>query len=183
MQTQPAQIADPVRPRHSANSLAQLTYAELEALYRASFAPSSLRAADGRLEGRMLAMRYADRGPVARWLQNLALSPTFVWEGKTLSAHDDRNGGGYNRICVEAVIGRQNIFPFVSRIEASRFDGKPTITIDYDRPSNPWFMRRIHDEIREVEPGLFLGIDMWKTRARSIGIVWFALACPDRAQR
>jgi hypothetical protein len=162
--------------RRHLDALSACSYAELDAMYRAAAAPASLRAADGKLAGRMLAMKRADRGPLGRWLRRLALSPSFVWEGKTLAATTDRDGGGYNRICVPGVLGRQHVFPFASRFEPSLFDGKPTVVIDYDRPANPWFMRRIHDEIRELQPGLFLGIDMWKTARRSVGIVWFALA-------
>src|SRR5262245_37852897 len=155
--------------------LARLTYAELDAAYRAATVPASLRAADGVLVGRMLAMRGADRGPVARWLRRLARSPTFVWQGKTLAAHADDRGEGVNRICAPGVLGRQRLFPFASRFGASLFDGRPTIVIDYDRPDNPWWMRRVHDEIRELEPGLFLGLDLWRTRTRSVGLVWFTL--------
>jgi hypothetical protein len=165
-------------PRFTLDDLARKTYAELEALYRNAPAPTSLHAADGKLTGRMLAFRHAERGVLGRFMRGLALSPRFVWEGKTFSAVTPDRGGGYNRICVEGVLGRQHMFPFDSRIEPSLFDGRPTIVIDYDRPTNPWFMRRIHDEIREVSPGMFLGIDMWKTAKRSIGVVWFALAVP-----
>ena len=173
---QPISIgATPRRPHLTLHDLAGMTYAELEAMYRAAAAPASLRAADGKLVGRMLAMRHADRGLRGRWLRRLALSPSFIWEGKTLAAHADHAGGGYNRICLEGVLGRQHIFPFDSYLAPSQFDHKPTIVIDYDRPSNPWFMRRIRDELRELEPGLFLGLDMWKTKQRAVGLVWFAL--------
>jgi hypothetical protein len=67
------------------------------------------------------------------------------------------------------------MLPFASRFGASLFDGRPTVVIDYDRAENPPWMRRVHDEIRELEPGLFLGLDLWRTDARSIGLVWFAL--------
>ena len=143
-------------------------YTELDAIYRAAPPPTSV--ARGKLTGRMLAMRGADRGVLGRWLRALALSPKFVWQGKTFV--DD---GGYNRVFVDGVLGRQHVFPFASRIGPSMFDGKPTIVIDYDRDANPWWMRRIHDEIREVAPGLYLGLDLWKRSNDSIGLVWFCL--------
>jgi hypothetical protein len=151
------------------------TYPELDALYRAAAAPTSLRAADGVLSGRMLAWNGLERGPLARALQRFARSPSFVWEGKTLASHDDHAGEGYNRVHLRGVLGHQHVFPFASRFGASLLDGRPTVVIDYDRDDNPWWMRRVHDEIRELEPGLFLGLDLWRTRARSLGIVWFAL--------
>ena len=36
-------------------------------------------------------------------------------------------------------------------------------------------IRQIHDEIREVSPGLFLGPAMWKTKAAPAFVLWFAL--------
>jgi hypothetical protein len=141
------------------------SYSELETIYRGAPAPSSL--ASGKLTGRMLAWRGADRGMFGRVLRRFAMSPRFVWQGKTFI--DD---GGYNRVFVDGILGRQHVFPFASRIEPSIFDGKPTIIIDYDRDANPWWMRAITDEIREVAPGLFLGLDLWKGR----GLVWFSLS-------
>jgi hypothetical protein len=151
------------------------TYDELVEQYCAAVTPRSLHAADGKHAGRMLAWRGLGHGWLARRLRALALSPTFLWEGKTLAADSDTQGSGYNRICLEGVLGRQHLFPFDTRFGTSLFDGKPTIIIDYDRPANPWYMRRIHDEIRELEPGLFLGLDIWKSRHDATGLVWFAL--------
>ena len=179
MQTIPIPI--PVRApipsaRSAGDDLLVHTYDELEALYRSAPVPATLRALDGALAGRMLAWRRIDRGPLARALRRVARSPAFVWEGKTFAAHDDRTGTGHNRIQLRGVLGRQPLFPFTTSFAASLLDGRPTVAIDYDRPANPWWMRRIHDEVREVEPGLFLGLDLWRTRRRSIGLVWFSLA-------
>lgn len=174
---------EPIRPdlrsitpsRRTLDDLMAYTYSELDAMYRAATAPASLRAADGVLIGRMLAWNRIDRGPLATALRRFALSPAFVWEGKTFTAADDGAGGGYNRVHLAGLLGHQHVFPFASRFGDSLLDGQRTIVIDYDRPDNPWWMRRIHDEIRELEPGLFLGLDLWRTEARSIGLVWFAL--------
>jgi hypothetical protein len=179
MHPNPTTIAEP-RPsaarRMGLDGLMAFTYSELLAMYRVALAPASLRAADGVLVGRMLAWNGAGRGRLARALRGFALSPSFVWEGKTFAAHDDHAGEGYNRVHLRGVLGHQHVFPFASRFGASLLDGRRTIVIDYDRDDNPWWMRRIHDEIREVEPGLFLGLDLWRTETRSLGIVWFALS-------
>ena len=56
--------------------------------------------------------------------------------------------------------------------DASWMDGKETIVIDYSRTS--FFAKKIRDEIREVEPGVYLGKVWWgKTR-----ILDFALSRP-----
>lgn len=165
----------PPPPDRTLDDLMAFTYPELLAMYGAASVPASLRAADGVLTGRMLAWNRLERGPIARALRRFAVSPSFVWEGKTFAAETDDAGGGYNRVHLRGVLGHQHVFPFASRFGDSLLDGRRTIVIDYDRADNPWWMRRIHDEIREIEPGLFLGLDLWRGDARSTGLVWFAL--------
>lgn len=166
--------------RHTLDSLARLTYGELEALYRAAAAPATVRAADGALRGRMLAIKGLERGPIARWARRFAGSPRFVWDGKTFAARDDRHGDGHNRVSIPRVLGRQNLFPFETRIDRSELDALPTVVLDYDLAVNPSYIRKVHDEIRELSPGLFLGSAMWKTRKGPVPVLWFALdARPD----
>jgi hypothetical protein len=159
---------------HSLDSLAARSPAELEALYRAATASSTMRAADGVLVGRMLAIRgvpAALAGPLRRW----AASDAFVWEGKTFQASSDTRGVGHNRVYVPGALGRQQLFPFETRFEDSAIDGKSTLVLDYDLDVNPRYIRRIHDEIREVSPGLFLGPAMWKAARGKLLVLWFAL--------
>jgi len=151
----------------SLDALTAFTYGELEQMYRRA---ELTRLPEGETAGRMLAWRGLDGGLLASALRRFARSPAFVWEGKTFTGD-----GGVNRVQLRGVLGRQNIFPFAMRVGASLYDGRPTIVIDYDRADNPPWMRRVHDEIREVAPGLYLGLDLWRARARSIGLVWFAL--------
>ena len=44
--------------------------------------------------------------------------------------------------------------------EASWFDGVETIVLDYSKTS--FFARHVRDEIREVAPGLYLGLVYFK---------------------
>jgi hypothetical protein len=160
---------------HTLDSLARLSYAELEALYRAAAAPISLRAVDGALRGRMLAVKGLERGPIARWARRWAGSPAFVWDGKTFAARDDGHGDGHNRVSIPRVLGRQNLFPFETRLDRSELDALPTVVLDYDLAVNPPYIRKVHDEIRELSPGLFLGPAMWKARKGPVPVLWFAL--------
>jgi hypothetical protein len=58
--------------------------------------------------------------------------------------------------------------------DASWFDGKPAIIIDYSRTS--FVARMVRDEIREVVPGLYLGqIFLWKKR---VGLFMLETAVP-----
>lgn len=165
----------PSSPRAlSLDTLATLSGDQLEGLYRTATISSSMRSVDGELVGRMLEVRGippAIRSRVRRW----AASPAFVWEGKTFSASDDARGVGHNRVYIPGVLGRQNLFPFETLFAPSAIDGKPTLVLNYDLRVNPGYIRKVHDEIREVSPGLFLGPAMWKRGSEKSVVLWFAL--------
>ncbi len=161
-------------PRHNLDSLARCSLAELDTLYRAASLPASMRAADGALIGRMLAVRGMPRA-LGEGLRRWAASSSFVWEGKSFEATSDTRGNGINRVFVPNVFGHQRLFPFETSFGPSAIDGKPTLILDYDLGVNPGYIRKIHDEIREVSPGLFLGPAMWKRAAARILVLWFAL--------
>lgn len=159
---------------HSLDSLSRKTPDELDALYRAATVSKTMHAADGALVGRMLAVRGLP-GPFAEPLRRWAGSRSFVWEGKTFAAKSDGAGGGHNRVFVPGVFGHQNLFPFETLFGPSAIDGKPTLILDYDLDVNPGYIRHIHDEIREVAEGLFLGPAMWKRGDDKTLVLWFAL--------
>jgi hypothetical protein len=165
------------KPAHFVNSLdtlAAMNHDELDALYRAATVSTTMRAADGKLIGRMLAVRGLP-GALAKPLRRWAASRSFVWEGKSFQASSDTRGEGHNRVFIPNALGRQNLFPFETSFGPSAVDGRPTLILDYDLKVNPNYIRHIHDEIREVSPGLFLGPAMWKTDSKKIHVLWFAL--------
>jgi hypothetical protein len=157
------------------DALAVRSYAALEELYRAAARPRSMRAVDGAPKGRMLAVRHLEGPPVGALLRNFAASSAFVWDGKTFTARSDERGVGINRIRLPGVLGRQDLFPFETSFGPSALDGGPTLILDYDLARNPGWIRKVHDEIREVAPGLFLGPAMWKAAAGPTTLLWFAL--------
>lgn len=160
---------------HSLDGLAARSLGELDALYRAAVVPATMHAVVGPLVGRMLAVRGLP-ATVADPLRRFAASSSFVWAGKTFTATSDTGGRGHNRVNVPGVFGRQDLFPFETSFGASAIDGQPALILDYDLEVNPPYIRRIHDELREVAPGLFLGPAMWKGRAGARSLVlWFAL--------
>ncbi len=161
-----------------------MSFTDLEALYRSGSVPASFHALDGELKGRVLALRGMFGTWAAPLLRRVAASRVFVWHGKNLSADGVRKGTGINRIRIPALLGRQHLFPFSTRLGTSLIDRARTIVLDYDRRENPPYIRRIHDELREVSPGVFLGPAMWKTKRGALTLVWFALetgsSVPDR---
>lgn len=174
MLTAETRSASTNRSLFSLDTLAEKSSDELDAMYRAATVSTTMHAADGKLVGRMLAVRGLPRqiaAPLRRW----AAAPSFVWEGKTFQAHSDTRGVGHNRVFVPRALGRQNLFPFETSFGPSAIDGRPTLILDYDLRVNPSYIRKIHDEIREVAPGLFLGPAMWKAARGKALVLWFAL--------
>jgi len=174
MQTLESNVEDR-RVKLTLDDLARESCAELERRYREGRVPASLAALNGKLTGRMLAIRGLERGPVALGLRRFAASRSFVWGGKSFSAESEREGTGINRIKAPGVLGRQNLFPFETSFGASALDGRPSVVLDYELPENPPYIRAIHDEVREVSPGLYLGPAMWKTKKGPRTVLWFAL--------
>jgi hypothetical protein len=159
----------------SLDDLSRMRSEELERLYKKGRLPASLSALNGPLTGRMLAVKKLESERVAGPLRRFAGSKKFVWGGKTFSSRTDREGDGINRINAPGVLGRQNLFPFTTRFATSEIDGKNAIVLDYDHPENPAYIRKIHDEVREVSPGVYLGPAMWKAKQGPVTVLWFAL--------
>lgn len=85
-----------------------------------------------------------------------AIINTFAWQGKTFDA---AHGTLTNRILV---FGLNAIVAQVYKSE-SWFDGKECIVLDYSHTS--LVAEHIRDEIRQIGPGMYLGVVYWdKTR-------------------
>jgi hypothetical protein len=86
-----------------------------------------------------------------------AFARLFAWQGKVFDmfAEDGQAGILINKI---SFFSLTFIVAKVYR-ETSWMDGKATIVIDYSKTS--FFARVIRDEIREVEPGVYLGKVWW----------------------
>lgn len=155
------------------DDLAAMTCDQLETLYRDGGLPSDFATISGKPKGRMLAIRHTDQTPVFDVVRLLASLGVFPWDGKTFKATGKLQGEGINR--VKLLMPMIDLFRFETRIENSKLDGQPTVILDYEQPGNPWFVAKIHDEIREVSPGVYLGPAMWKTKAGASTVLWFAV--------
>lgn len=144
--------AVPTLPRTLAD-LAELDCDALLALYRQGSTPA-ISTVVGDLRGRMLAVRGA-RGLLFRMLRAFAGWRFFPWRGKSFTARSATEGEGINRVFSDRKPSRW--FRFATRIEPSRAGAFDAFQLDYDNPDNPFFIRAIKDEIREVSPGLYLG--------------------------
>ena len=89
----------------------------------------------------------------------------FAWQGKTF---DGVHGTLTNRI---SVFGFNAIVAEVYKTE-SWFDKKECIVLDYSKTST--LAHYVRDEIRQVAPGLYLGLVYWKEKR----LIHFALEFP-----
>lgn len=154
-------------------ALRQMTFRQLDELYRAGKRPASISDLDGDATGAMLAWRSPSRGPVAWWLRSFGASPGFPWEGKSFKSQSGELGDGINRV---NLFGKRRWFPFRTRFAASFLDGRPAFLLDYSGPANPPFIRSIVDEVREVAPHLYLGPAALMFRGKPRPVLYFAVS-------
>ena len=125
----------------TADGLLEMSPVQLDALFQESPAGAI---PEGHGDGTVVAFGgTALARPVAR------LARAVAWKGKTFSpaTHDLKNEIGPLGIhAVRAMVYEQD----------SWLDGRPCIVLDYSRTS--FVAGWIRDEIREVSPGLYLGI-------------------------
>lgn len=152
--------------------LGRLSSSELDTLYRSAPAPRTLTELNGQPKGRMLALvAPLDRGASFGLIERFASSRAFPWDGKSFDAKEGAaKGSGINRALL---LG--DVFQFDTFMAPSVVDGKPALILDYDKPSNPGFIRKIHDELRQVAHGLYLGPAMWKSASGPKLVLHFAI--------
>jgi hypothetical protein len=156
------------------DQLAALDGAALGALYRGARTPQ-VPDLDGDLVGRMLAAPALPRwtaGPLRRF----AAWTGFPWRGKSFDSRRESRGTGINRVF--RGLWAQRWFPFETFVAPSRAGAFDAFQLDYDNPSNPWFIRAIKDEVREVAPGLFLGQAYFVWRGKPRLVLYFGLCRP-----
>lgn len=159
---------------HTLDSLAEMPSSMLEELYRSAPVPENLAKLAGRPQGRMLAVACTEGTLVFSALKTLSAMSVFPWEGKSFQYEQGGKGSGVNR--VRLLFGSFDWFPFATRIAPSAIDGKACVFLDYAQPENPALIARIHDEIREISPGLWLGPAMLRREAGSpVLVLWFAV--------
>ena len=142
---------------NSTSQLLTLSQDELDALFRSGTVSTI---PNGEANGTAII------APGTKFTQEIAqIVNIFAWQGKTFDA---AHGTLTNRI---SAFGVNAIVAQVYK-GASLFDGQECIVLDYSKTS--LVAKHVRDEIREVGPGIFLGLVYWDT-TRSIH---FALEFP-----
>jgi hypothetical protein len=163
--------ATPVVPPFSGtlDDLLALDAATLESLYRSARVPR-IPDVKGDLRGRMLAVLPLPPA-LAGAVRAFAASSAFPWRGKSFMPQTADRGEGVNRV----ISDRWRLFTFGTFVGPSRAGAFDAVQLDYDRPSNPFFIRAVKDEIRELRPGLWLGQAWLKTKASERLVLYFGL--------
>ena len=152
------------------DDLLQLDAETLGRLYAEARVPR-LEDVSGDLRGRMLAVVKLPQ-PLAGPVRAFAGSDRFPWRGKSFQPHGSDRGEGINRIFTDG-IRRYRFETFIGPSRAGAFDA---LQLDYDLPENPFFIRPVKDEIRELRPGLWLGQAWLQLRGTPHLVLYFGLS-------
>jgi len=91
---------------------------------------------------------------------------------------------GHKKVFTRSAAGVTGYNAFLGgRVKAGRFfvtrgaanDGADVTQIVYDTPENPFFMRPLTDEVRETQPGSFLGRGMMNIAGKARNVFWFTV--------
>lgn len=135
--------------------LLQLSGPELEAVYRQG---SAVGIPPGRVRG------TAILAPGTRRNQAMALGTRLIWQGKII---DPAGNAAVNRFFGLPIV-RARVYQ-----DRSWLDGAPSLVLDYSQTSRVYAQNR--DEIRQVAPGLFLGLMYGRTEPQPTLRMYFAL--------
>jgi hypothetical protein len=133
----------------------QLSGPELETLYRQG---SAVGIPPGRVRG------TAILAPGSRRNRALATATRLIWQGKVF---DPAGGSAVNRFFGMRVVQAQ-VYQ-----DRSWLDGAPSLVLDYSQTSRIYAGNR--DEIRQVAPGLFLGLMYSRTEPQPTLLMYFVL--------
>lgn len=168
----------PVQPfsadQQRLDGLRSYSTAEIEAAFRDAPLPTTddLVKLEGEspMRGLGLISPFRGRKLFAREL----VGPGFFWTGKSFRREDDETLFGHN---IFLGAGGVRAFPFVSTVGPSLLDDRPCVRIEYSHPriKGTKLMAPGLDEIREVEPDLWMGPGYLRTKRRNMLVAWFAL--------
>jgi hypothetical protein len=135
--------------------LLQMSSAELEAVYREGIA---VAIPQGRIRG------TAILSPGTRRTRTLSRGARLFWQGKVFEPDQTTAVNRFFGIRIVRGQGYQG---------PSWRDGRPSLVLDYSQTSRVYENNR--DEIRQVAPGLFLGLMYDRTTAPPGLVMYFAL--------
>lgn len=155
----------------TADELVDLSKTELDGLFIDGETPDE-GSLDGETRGRVL----AGRGPLsAESVREAVNTPLLPWKGKHIERGFGANRFGYGPL-------ERHGFEFETRVVPSVHpdDDSDVLVFDYDQPGNPTGIRRVRDDLKEVDDGLFLGTSNVEVGGEFRFLTYFALERLDR---
>jgi hypothetical protein len=151
------------------------TKKELEILFLSGQTPS-IEEIKGPTRGKVLSGIAHLQHPMGVYLTNV---PFLPWKGKQFETISPTEGRGIN--LVELWPTKQTMFHFETAIVKSLIDGDNDVfSLNYDLPGNPWFIRKIRDDLKKIDEGLFLGTANFRTKSGYRLALYFALETEQR---
>ena len=106
-------------------------------------------------------------------LTSMVLRGLRLWRGKAFGAGADGSLGGLNRLGVGPFEVRR--YRFTAYVGPSLFADREVLLLDHDTAANPPYIRRFHDELVQVEDGLFLATSHYRVNGELRLAAYFAL--------
>lgn len=148
--------------------LRQLRGGDLDELHARGICPP-VTDLHGSIDGAVLTGRVA--APVIRELR--------LWRGKVFERDEHGTVSGLNRLGLGPIEIRR--YRFTARVAPSLFDDREVVLLDHGRPENPARVRRFHDELVQIDDGLYLATSHYRTGDELAYLCHFALAREGRA--
>lgn len=154
----------------SLRKLQQDTVAQLDRTYRNASFPNTDRL-KGDFQGSVPKVRSDTYLASAfKPIETMSNQGVLPWLVKSFYSTGD-SVEGINRILLD----RLKLFKFETFKGSSLFDSRECLVLDYDIPENPFFMKFIRDELRQVHENLFLGQMYLTTPLTDTSVLYFAL--------
>jgi hypothetical protein len=97
-----------------------------------------------------------------------------LWRGKVFDRDEQGTVTGLNRLGVGPIEVRR--YRFTALVAPSLFGDRDVVFLDHDTPRNPSYVRRFHDELVEIEQGLYLATSYYRSGENLKYLCHFALA-------
>ncbi len=144
-------------PIHELEDLKSLSIEDLDQLFNNGQCPN-LKSLEGIAKG--LVIHPA-------WFARLKL-----WRGKVFQISSSTELTGLNRLG----LGRLEIqrYPFNARIGKSLFSDRPVLIINHNLSANPYWVRRYHDEMVQIDSHIYLATSHYKMGKKLKFVSYFA---------
>ena len=157
----------------SVEELSRLSWKTVLRLFHAAAAP---RMEDLVGEYRAIVLPVGVCAPLAAFFTHTFFGPGR-WQGKAFMPCRQNRGEGYNLFGSDPLRRTRR---FDTSIGPSRFDGKPSLCLDYS-PYNRFLVHSMKDEIRQLNAELFIGLGTMSAGGGALNPAPFAVfGTPER---